>query len=798
MDTTGKILTAVSVGSAKDVDIAVDAAQKAYKTNWGLHMPGSKRGEMLNRLADLVEKHKDELAALEALDAGKPFFTAQHVDIANTISTLRYYAGWADKIHGKTIETSETKLAYTRHEPFGVVMPIRAASPDLENCPRTCYRKYRGIEGNEPSENTPLSALKLAGFLNEAGFPPGVLNIVNGLGPVVGEAMAYHPLIRKISFTGSTVIGRRIQEASAKSNLKAVTLELGGKNPNIIFEDANLDQAVKWACIGQVCTAGSRIFVQEGIHDAFIEAFTAAAQEIQGVIGDPFSASTMHGPQVSKTQLDRILGYINGAKAEGAIVAAGGQAQSGDGYFIQPTIFTGCKPNMKIVQEEVFGPVAAVIKFKTEEEVIEMANDSLYGLASGVFTENSSRAIRVAHALETGMTWINSYNNSEHPVPFGGFKQSGVGTELGEYALNTYTQVKAKNTNFVIPVDKDNRENQTWLLLPDTGPGAWARAAVITQLGPKEDLVLDTAHPVPSPATLQPGQCLIKISYAGVCHSDLSVKNDDWGFPLPLPIVGGHEGIGTVVAVGAHTFDSPVQVGDRVGLKWIARSCLKCEFCRKGLEACCSVNGTWADYVVGWTDYVQSIPESLDSAAATPILCAGVTVYKALKQSKASIGEWIAIPGAGGGLGHLAVQYAKAMGLRIIAIDTGESKRSLCIDQLGAEKWIDFMESKDIINDVKEASGGLGPHAAVISVGNAKPFNQALSYLRAAGTLVAVGVPAGAAMLNVPIGVLVPKCLNIIGSSTGNRQDAAEALDIAAQGKVKCHYEVREWAEINE
>ncbi|KAF5370380.1 hypothetical protein D9758_006893 [Tetrapyrgos nigripes] len=332
-----------------------------------------------------------------------------------------------------------------------------------------------------------------------------------------------------------------------------------------------------------------------------------------------------------------------------------------------------------------------------------------------------------------------------------------------------------------------------------------ARAAVITQV--KEDLVLDTSYPVPSPADLQPAQCLVKISYAGVCHSDLSVKDDEWGLPLRLPLVGGHEGIGTVVAIGAHTVDSSVKVGDRVGLKWIAKSCLRCELCRKRMEACCpllpthatgrSVNGTWADYVVGWTDYVQPIPESLDSAAATPILCAGVTVYKAIKQTKATIGEWIAISGAGGGLGHLAVQYAVAMGLRVIAIDTGESKRDLCVNQLGAEKWIDFMESDDVIRDVKETTGGLGPHAAVVAAGHAMPFNQALRYLRAAGTLVAVGVPAGAAMLNVPIGLLVPKCLNIVGSSTGNRQDVAEALGIVAQGKVKCHYEVRDWKEVN-
>ncbi|KAF5350347.1 hypothetical protein D9758_012785 [Tetrapyrgos nigripes] len=452
---TGKVLTKVSVGSAKDVDIAVDAAKKAFKTTWGLHTPGSRRGQLLTKLADLMEANQDELAALEALDAGKPFPMAKSADVAAAIGTIRYYGGWADKIHGKTIETTEAKFAYTRHEPFGVVGQIIPW-----NFPLLMLAWKIGpalATGNtvvlKPSENTPLSALKVAGLLNEAGFPPGVLNIVNGLGPVVGEAIAYHPHIRKVAFTGSTLVGRKIQEASAKSNLKVVTLELGGKSPNIIFDDADVEQAVKWASIGifanmgQVCTAGSRIFVQEGIHDKFVQAFTAAAKGLHGATGDPFSSTTMHGPQVSQIQFDRVMGYINDAKQEGATVSSGGEAHGGDGYFIQPTIFSDCKPSMKIVQEEVFGPVAAVIKFKTEEEVIEMANDTSYGLACGVFTENSSRAIRVAHALEAGMSWINCYNTSEYQVPFGGYKQSGIGRELGEYAIETYTQVKAVHIN---------------------------------------------------------------------------------------------------------------------------------------------------------------------------------------------------------------------------------------------------------------------------------------------------------------------------------------------------------------
>ncbi|KAF9266012.1 GroES-like protein [Marasmius fiardii PR-910] len=327
-----------------------------------------------------------------------------------------------------------------------------------------------------------------------------------------------------------------------------------------------------------------------------------------------------------------------------------------------------------------------------------------------------------------------------------------------------------------------------------------ARAAVLTNFGKPYDI---QEFPVKEPSDLAIGECLIKMEYAGCCHSDLHVRDNDWGFPPQLPLVGGHEGIGRVVAIGEHTQTS-VKVGDRVGLKWIARSCLRCDLCRRGKESACpfqrshgfSDHGTFSEYCLSYTDYVTPIPESLDSAAATPILCAGITVYKALKETKAIIGEWVAITGAGGGLGHLAVQYAVAMGFRVIAIDTGSSKKELC-HKLGAEKWIDFMESKDLIEEVQRMTGGLGPHAAVIAVGSATPFNQALMYLRPSGTLVCVGVPSAGAMLNVPLNMFVPKCLTIVGTATGNRQDMAEALDIVASGKVKCHYEVKPLDEVN-
>ncbi|KIJ92760.1 hypothetical protein K443DRAFT_685075 [Laccaria amethystina LaAM-08-1] len=452
---TGKVITKVSAGSAKDVDIAVAAAKKAYKTSWGLKTPGVVRGKLLNKLADLIEENAAEFAALEALDVGKVYEKAKSQDVGGAIAVIRYYAGWADKIQGKTIETNDKKFAYTRHEPYGVVGQIVPW-----NFPMGMVSWKIGpalATGNtivlKPSEITPLTALKLAGLINEAGFPPGVVNIVNGYGHTVGQAISEHPLIEKVAFTGSTLTGRKILKASAESNIKVVTLELGGKSPTIIFDDADIDQAVKWAShgiffnMGQCCTAGSRIFIQEGIYDEFLKKFTAITKYLGDTTGDPFTPGTQHGPQVSQIQFDRVMGYIEAGKEEGAKVHIGGVRHGEDGFFIKPTIFTDCHQGMKIVREEIFGPVAAIIKFKTEDEVIELANDTTYGLASNVFSENGSRAIRVAHAIESGTVWVNCAQMGELSVPFGGYKQSGIGRELGEYALDTYTQVKAVHVN---------------------------------------------------------------------------------------------------------------------------------------------------------------------------------------------------------------------------------------------------------------------------------------------------------------------------------------------------------------
>ncbi|KAF8423745.1 aldehyde dehydrogenase domain-containing protein [Boletus edulis BED1] len=455
-ESTGKVITAVSEATPKDVDTAVDVAQKAFDTVWGLNCPGTRRSILLGNFARLLEENADELAALESLDNGKTFHWARNADVAASIDCIRYYAGWADKISGQVQETSEAKLTYTRHEPIGVVGQIIPW-----NFPLLMLAWKLGpalATGNsivlKPSEFTPLTAIRVCHLINEAGFPPGVVNILTGYGNTVGNAISHHMKIEKIAFTGSTLVGRKVMEASSKSNLKDVTLELGGKSPSIIFDDADLDQAVKWAAFGifwnhgQTCCAGSRIFVQEGIYDEFLKRFTEKARSIK--VGDPFHPQTGQGPQVSGIQFNRIMGYIQSGKEAGAKVETGGERHGTEGYFIQPTIFTNTSPDMKIVQEEIFGPVGVVIKFKDEDDVVRHANDTFYGLAAAVFTPNLNRAIRTAHRLKAGTAWVNCINQFDSSVPFGGFKQSGIGREMGEYALHHYTAIKSVHINLGI------------------------------------------------------------------------------------------------------------------------------------------------------------------------------------------------------------------------------------------------------------------------------------------------------------------------------------------------------------
>ncbi|KAF9266013.1 GroES-like protein [Marasmius fiardii PR-910] len=344
----------------------------------------------------------------------------------------------------------------------------------------------------------------------------------------------------------------------------------------------------------------------------------------------------------------------------------------------------------------------------------------------------------------------------------------------------------------------------------DTSIPKTQRAAVIAKF--KEPLEVRNDFPVTQPSDLKPGQCLVKLEYSGCCHSDVHIRDDDWGVGgyMKLPLVGGHEAIGRVVAIGEGTQSvgaDLVKVGDRVGLKWFGNACLRCEMCRTGWETCCPVartsthgmlmHGTFQEYAVSYTDYVTPIPEGLDSAEAAPLLCAGLTIYRAIKETKARAGQWVAITGAGGGLGHLGVQIAVSQGLKVIAIDTGAEKKELCT-KLGAERWVDFKETKNLVEDVKRAADGVGPHAAVVAVGYPQPFNDALQYLRDTGTLVAVGMPNATSMLNVPITLLISKVLHIVGTATGTRQDQDEVLKLAAAGKVRTKIDVRKLEDVNQ
>ncbi|KAJ4337979.1 mitochondrial aldehyde dehydrogenase [Didymella glomerata] len=450
---TEKEIAAVQAATPDDIDRAVKAAKKALKSpEWKLLNP-TDRGRLMTKLADLMEQNHELLATIDAWDNGKPYSVAYNDDLPESFNTIRYYGGWADKIHGQTIDTSPQKFAYTKRQPIGVVAQIIPWNYPLS---MACWKLGPALAcGNtivlKPAEQTPLSILVFAKLVKEAGFPPGVVNIVNGLGREAGAALVQHPLVDKVAFTGSTATATQIMKMAAVG-LKNITLETGGKSPLLVFDDADMEQAVKWSHYGimsnqgQICTATSRILVQESIFDDFVEKFRKQIAEVS-VIGDQWSESTFQGPQVTKQQYERILSYVDIGKQEGAKLVEGGEAQSGDGYYIKPTVFTGVSSNMRIYREEVFGPFVVIATFKTEDEAIEMANDTIYGLGASVFTKDLERAHRVSSEIDAGMVWVNSSQDCDYRIPFGGVKQSGVGRELGEAGLEAYSQVKAVHIN---------------------------------------------------------------------------------------------------------------------------------------------------------------------------------------------------------------------------------------------------------------------------------------------------------------------------------------------------------------
>lgn len=451
----GKVLVEVSEADSSAVESAVSAAEEGFKV-WRSIAPPD-RGKILWRLADLMERDGKYLAELESIDAGKPLADVQVVDLHNAIACLRYYAGWCDKISGKTIEGMRNQLfTYTKVEPIGVIGAIVPWNFPLMIA---CWKLGPALAaGNavvlKPSEWTPLSVLAVAALAREAGLPAGVLNVIPGYGISCGAAIAGHPRIHKVSFTGSTRTGRAIMKAAADSNLKKVGLELGGKSPIVIFDDApDLEQAVKWAHMGlffnmgQCCCATSRIFVQEGVYKRFLDRFVSLVEKAR--LGDPLDTTKNQGPQISESHMQSILGYIQIGKEEGATLLTGGERASelGDGYYIKPTVFADCTDGMKIVKEEIFGPVVVILPFKTADEAIQRANDSEYGLAGAVFTSNINTALRFVNDIQSGTFWVNCCNMTAPHTPFGGYKTSGNSRDLGEYALSEFSQVKTVMIN---------------------------------------------------------------------------------------------------------------------------------------------------------------------------------------------------------------------------------------------------------------------------------------------------------------------------------------------------------------
>jgi len=451
---TGEVLAQVAEGDRADIDLAVKAARKAFDNGPWRKMTPSERGRLIWKLGDLLDEHLEEFAYLESLDNGKPLTIARAADVPLAAELFRYMAGWATKLEGNTIPLSvpytpgAKYLSYTLREPVGVVgqiipwnFPLLMAAWKLGPALATgCTIVLK------PAEQTPLSALRLGDLIVEAGFPEGVVNIVPGYGETAGAALAAHMDVDKIAFTGSTEVGKMIVHA-ATGNLKRVSLELGGKSPNVIFKDADMDVAIPGAASaiffnhGQCCCAGSRLYIENDVFDKVVDGIAESAKKIR--VGSGLEPKTQMGPLVSEEQLKRVCSYLESGLSQGAKAIAGGQKKGDKGYFVEPTVLVDTTEDMKVVQEEIFGPVVVAMPFSGAEEIVPRANDNVYGLAAGVWTRDISKAHRMAEQLLAGTVWINCYNIFDAAMPFGGYKQSGWGREMGHEVLNNYTQTKA-------------------------------------------------------------------------------------------------------------------------------------------------------------------------------------------------------------------------------------------------------------------------------------------------------------------------------------------------------------------